>query len=291
MKALFCMLMTAIPLFVPAADLVRIGIAADIQYSTGQPADAPDAELARSSADTWDKIVDRFNAEKVDCVIQLGDYIDDRKPDDPEREKGEDADFKRVDRASARLAMPLYDVAGNNCRAALLRNRKNVALYSSFTRPSLPGWRFVVLDSNDGRKKFIGDKQLAWLAETMREAERNREQTVILLHNPLAGEIRGHVGNNDEVLRILDRSPRLRAVFSGHHHEGGYQLRNGVHHVTMRAVENHPDSPTCAVLVFTADAIEERGFGAEPTRRLEFPSGNSRRETIPVAGSFVRGAL
>jgi len=272
MKALFCMMMIAIPLFCPAADAVRIGIAADIQYSTGQPPDAPDAELARSSADTWEKIVDRFNAEKVDCVIQLGDYIDDREPDDPEREKGEDADFKRVDRASARLAMPLYDVAGNNCRAALLRNRKNARLYDTFTRAELPGWRFVVLDSNDGRKKYVGSAQLAWLAATMREAEQNGERTVILLHNPLAGEIRGHVKNNDEVFRILDRCPNLRAVFSGHRHEGGYQLRNGVHHVTMRAVENHPDSPTYAVLTFGANAIEERGFGVEPSRRLAFPA-------------------
>ena len=68
------------------------------------------------------------------------------------------------------------------------------------------------------------------------------------------------------------------AYFAGHDHAGGYAVRRGVHHVTVKGMVEAPTENAYAVVEVYQDRLREIGCGKEPTRELRLEDG------VPASG-------
>lgn len=277
--------------------LFSFGLVADIQY-----ADKPDAGSRhyRSALGKAAKCVEAWNAQELAFAVELGDISDDRRDKTAE-------DIKAVLAALQPLKPKLYHVLGNHgmkslgemrCRQ-LLETPSSEAWYD-FTQGS---WRFIVLNGvewnvldengrnySEARMYFeahkgkdhpelviyngaLGPVQRAWLKERLDTASKNGEKAVVFCHMPVfegAAGGRGHIlWDYKEVLEILDASSSFSAWFAGHHHLGGYAMRNGAHHVTLQAILDAPaEGNAYAIIDVFQDRLRMNGFGTVPNRSL-----------------------
>lgn len=245
--------------------LVSFGVVADVQWSD-RDADGP--RDYRGSLARLRTVLAALSVEGVAFTASLGDNIDGWETDS--LRSGRDIDT--VMRAFAGFKGRTVFVAGNHCHragASVLRKKwKLKSLYHDFVLPTAKGWHFVVLDANDGAGAEIGEKQKFWLRGVLAAAAKKRERVIVFCHYPLLFEASPNhrLDNPAPILSILDSSRCVVAWIAGHDHIGGYALRNGVHHITVKALVEYPEKPPFAVFKLYADQIVEVGYGAEPMR-------------------------
>jgi 3',5'-cyclic AMP phosphodiesterase CpdA len=239
-------------------------VVSDIQYADKETAGA---RRYRESLTRLEECAAAILERKPDFLIQLGDLVD----------AGPEAHLDAVLGVLARAQVPIYHVVGNHCltlgREPLLKRLGLTRAYYDFTRPGAPGWRFVVLDGNEGGYGVISPGQLDWFRTVLSDARRRSERVLCFCHFPLIESAAGaRMGDARPVLEILDAHPCVVAWFAGHEHAGGYAIRNGVHHVTLRGMVEASARNAYAVVELQADGIRETGIGEEPSRRMKWPA-------------------
>lgn len=280
----------------PVKPDLAFGIIADIQYSDE---DSRGARRYRESLGKLRKCVADWNEQDIDFAVNLGDIIDGN-----ETPEATARDFSEILGEFADLRAESYHVLGNHClsvgRKNLLRDLILPASYYDFVRE---GWRFIVLDSTDistygwaeGHanhsaakallEKYgtlpayrpwggaLGPGQLAWLASSLEQASQRGERVMVFSHMPLLVEASGPEGvlwNAAEVAKLLEKSGRVAVFFGGHHHSGGYFLKNGVHHVTIEGMIEAPtDGNAYAVVRVYKSKLVIDGTGSVPDRVLK----------------------
>jgi len=123
----------------------------------------------------------------------------------------------------------------------------------------------------------IGKKQLKWMQEHIEDAQKAGQRVIISSHVPFLpsdDESSAYLWNYKEVLDVICNSSNrgvVVACLSGHAHRGGYQLHDGIHHVTFEgSVETTED---CFAEIFVYhDKLELVGHGVVESRTLSFPS-------------------
>lgn len=226
---------------------VRFGIVTDCHYADVDPVET---RFYRESLDKLSECVALMNAERVDFLVELGDFKDQDRPPVEERtlqylQKAEVV-FRGFDG-------PRYHVLGNHDMDSLskqqfLENVKNTGAgsrrgYYSF---NVRGLHCVVLDANytaDGtdydHHNFhwtdanVPLPELHWLQKDLAKA---RGPVVVFVHQLLDGVGPVYVKNAAEVRQILRDSGKVLAVFQGHHHEGEYNEIGGIHYYTLKSV-------------------------------------------------------
>ena len=192
---------------------MRFGIVTDCHYAD---ADTAGTRYYRHSLDKLGECVEAMNAQKVDFLIELGDFKD------------------------------------QDSKAQFLTNIKNTGIdagrsYYSF---DFNGVHFVVLDANyksDGTDYDHGNfdwtdanvppAELQWLR---RDLATSRGAVIVLIHQLLDDTGSHYVKNAAEVRQTLEQSGRVLAVFQGHRHDGAYSLIEGIHYYTLKAVVEGP---------------------------------------------------
>lgn len=90
----------------------------------------------------------------------------------------------------------------------------------------------------------VGDEQLAWLENTLREAQEAQQKVIICCHLPMdpgASFPSALLWNYDAVLAVVHKFNCVVACFAGHAHEGGHSVdSHGVHHHVLEAVLECP---------------------------------------------------
>jgi manganese-dependent ADP-ribose/CDP-alcohol diphosphatase len=125
----------------------------------------------------------------------------------------------------------------------------------------------------------LSSSQLRWLE---RELDCS-DDVLIFSHIPLsphAACVDALVWNYDDVLSLIRHGrARVRAVFSGHDHDGGYFCSSlpspVIHFVTLSSpmtCRNYGHDVAHAVVEVHDDRIEVKGYGNVPTRTLQFPT-------------------
>lgn len=111
------------------------------------------------------------------------------------------------------------------------------------------GLRFVILDSLDGPGLVGGrlrDVQLAWLARTL-DANADTATMVLVHHNPAytPEQLKGCLGDTDELLDILRPRKQVKALIFGHSHVWNLGRDDGLHHINLPATAYAfaPDQP------------------------------------------------
>jgi hypothetical protein len=115
----------------------------------------------------------------------------------------------------------------------------------------------------------MSEKQISWLEEKLKEAEKKKEKVIIFSHYPIYPSSEVSLWNDWEVLKLIEQFPNIIAYMNGHHHKGHFALRKGIYHVNFKGMVEF-DKPTFAIADVYEDRISIRGFGAEDDRVLNF---------------------
>lgn len=244
---------------------VRFGMITDCHYADVDPAGT---RFYRQSLDKLAECVDRMNAEKVDFLIELGDFKDQGRPP---AEQNTLAYLQEVEAVFQRFGGPTYHVLGNHdvdsiSKAQFLARVSNARIdpgrsYYSF---DVKGVHCIVLDANyrsDGVDYDHGDfdwtdanvpaHELDWLRKDLADAP---GPAVVFIHQLLDGTDSVAVRNAQQVRTILEESDKVQVVFQGHHHEGRYRRIGSIHYYTLRAVvEGQGADSNSYVIVEVAD--------------------------------------
>lgn len=226
---------------------VRFGIVTDAHYADCDPRGS---RPYRESIVKMKECVDVMNRERVDFLIELGDF----KDQDLEPEEAKTLSYlRRIENAFGRFKGPRYHVLGNHdldslSKTQFLNTVENTGMPKEWTyyRFDVRGIRFLVLDANFSAKGEPHDhgrfawadsnvpvEEIDWLRS---ELVASPKPVIVFVHQQLDGEGDYSVKNAAKIRAILQQSGKVLAVFQGHRHEGQYSQRGGIHFYTLKGM-------------------------------------------------------
>ena len=225
----------------------RFGIVTDCHYAD---AGAAGTRFYRQSPDKLAECVELMNAEKVDFLIELGDFKDQNTPSVEQKTLSYLASIEKVFQG---FGGPTYHVPGNHdldsiSKEQFLTRVENTNIDSDRSYYSFDANRlhFVVLDANyradgadydhgnfDWTDANIPPEELSWLRDDLAATE---GAAIVFTHQLLDGTGSVYVKNAAQVRQILQASGKVLAVFQGHHHAGSYSNTAGIHYYTLKAL-------------------------------------------------------
>lgn len=268
---------------------IKFGLIADAQYGD---CDSKETRFYRNSLSKLDDCIKKFNTARVDFTINLGDLVD-RSPQD----------MKPALERLSKLKTPVYNTTGNHDykgvtdNAELYTRLRMPAEYYSFTKNK---WRFILLntnevasysnckgtwkakelsamkkritaDSRDNKKSWnggISSKQMKWLTEELKAAQKNEEHVLIFSHHPLYPAKDFTALNDKEILETLSAFPCVKAVISGHHHPGAYGEYKGIPCITLEGMISTENANSYAIVEIKEKEIVLTGSGRAKNRSI-----------------------
>lgn len=226
---------------------LRFGMVTDAHYADADPLYN---RYFRESVDKMTECVDFMNGQKLDFLIELGDFKDQNTPPDEQKTI---TYLQKIESCFRKFEGPTYHVLGNHdvdsiSKEQFFENITNTGIetrstYYSFDSKS---FHFVVLDANflaDGtpysrgnfgwNETFIPEEELDWLRKDL---ARTQLPSIVFTHQQLGGLGMTDIGNAEAVRKILQESGKVLAGFDGHNHEGGHNVIEGIHHYTLKAM-------------------------------------------------------
>ena len=230
----------------------RFGIVTDSHYAD---ADTIGSRYYRHSLDKLTECVELMNTQKVNFLVELGDFKDQNNPAVEQRTI---TYLRTVEKVFQNFKGPTYHVLGNHdidsiSKEQFLTNVENTSInpaksYYSF---DFHGVHFVILDANyraDGTDYDHGN--FNWTDANIPPAELNwlkhdlattHGPAIVFIHQLLDGTGPVYVNNAADIRQILEQSGKILAVFQGHHHEGSYSYIEGIHYYTLKAMVEGPN--------------------------------------------------
>ncbi len=219
---------------------MRIGMITDLHYADK---DSVGTRHYRESLSKLAEARERFEKEKIDFVVEMGDLVDAAGSVDVET-----GYLKKINGVLTDLPCDIHYVVGNHCVHTLTKKEflsviERDKTYYSFDSQ---GFHFIALDAcfrsdgeSYGRKNFdwqdsnIPPEQIEWLREDLGATE---QPTIVFVHQRL--DVAGHysVKNAAQVREVLEHSEKVMAVFQGHSHENSYQEINKIHYCVLTAM-------------------------------------------------------
>lgn len=264
----------------------RFGVVSDVHFAHRETYGNRHYESSITKLST---AIDRFNDEKLDFIVELGDLKDQGNP--PERQQTLSF-LDEIETVLQKFDGPVYHVLGNHdmdsiSKQEFLQHTTNPGKtdgknYYSFIRNQI---KFIVLDGNynedgsdydsgnfDWTKAFIPPQQKEWL---QRELQNDHYPVIVFIHELLdsfSGINRNLcIGNAEEIVSLLEQSEKVIAVIQGHHHPGHYSFRNGIHYYTIKGLIEGPFPENNNFVVIEIDRqlnLDIKGFGNEGSRTL-----------------------
>jgi len=275
---------------IPAGDgpLVRFGLVTDIHYAKipNGPDFAYDFRHYAEGAAKLRRCVEVLNGRAVDFLVELGDFKD-LCPSKMQTL----ACLDEIESEFALFRGPRYHVLGNHDNDCLTKEEFLAHVANACQAKALGhyafvvnGVTFVVLDANfnaklepyrpgnwDWRDANVPPWELEWLAQRLNEAPGH---VVIFGHQRLdpTAAPDDRVRNAADVRDLLERSGKVRAVFTGHDHMGGVCTHRGILYYTLRAVVHGPAAAGANAFaeaeLDAAGRVTVRGF----MRAVDFPT-------------------
>ncbi len=225
----------------------RFGMLTDVHYADVA---ARGNRHYRKSLAKVAECVELMNKEKVDFLIELGDFKD--QAAEPDRLETIEY-LKEIEAIYKTFNGPRHHVLGNHdmdsiTKEDFLSNVTNTGVsskksYYSFDRNGL---HVIVLDANfksngeayasgnfDWRDANICSAQLKWLKLDLAGT---KKPTVTFCHQAPGGDGAKNIKNSAELRSVLENSRKVIALFNGHHHGGGHALINDIHYYTLKGV-------------------------------------------------------
>jgi len=264
---------------------ISFGVLADLQYCD---ADHFKDRHFRNSKHKLARIIEDFNNQKLDFIINLGDTID-----------RDWISYNEILPLFKEFQSPVYHVLGNHdyevedYRKSQVPESIGTDKYYDF---SIGNWRFIVLDGNEistyanlaGSENYvkaekllteqnvnsnfwnggIGNEQLIWLKEKLQKAGKNHEKVVLFCHFPLYPVDRHNLLNDFELLDIIHQHSCVKAWFNGHNHHGNYGMLHDTHFVNVKGIVETETATAYSIVHLHNDHLEIHGKGDEISARL-----------------------
>lgn len=284
---------------------LRFGLVTDSHYAQKDtwPKSGSGQRNYRASVLKMREAVAAFNLGKADFAIELGDMKDMGVPEiskDGKKVKRDAEEIRRetlgfldeIEGAFAQFAGPRYHVLGNHDMDSISKEdflshtanhgaAKGKGNYSF----EMKGFKFIVLDgcfradrkpycrgNFNWTKAFFPDDELDWL-----DAELASSSTPVFVfcHQLLDGFSNISrslvIGNWQRAVEMFERRGNVLCVFQGHHHDGLYGFRKGIHYWTMKGMitGSYPEHNSFALVdVSKAGDVFVRGFADSSSRYL-----------------------
>lgn len=270
------------------------GVMADVQYWAGP------TRGTRFYSESTTKLADAaetINDADVEFTVQVGDLID-----------RDMVSFDEILPVFEQIEGPRYHVLGNHDfpvpdSQAIVDRLGMTNEYYDFSHQN---WRFVILDTNDistyanpvGSPDYleaqetlaelkeagavnaqswdgaVGDEQRAWLRGVLADAKDKDQKVIVFGHMPVNGENAHNAWDAEQVREVLESQGNVVAYFNGHDHAGRYGVVNGIHYVNLKGmVEKAYPANAYSVVTVQEGKVRIDGYGAEPDRVLDVPSG------------------
>lgn len=215
----------------------------------------------------------RLHAAGCDCIVNLGDAADAAEGSRPQETL-----LNEVRDALRESGLPHYSIIGNHDTSIEKPDFYPLMdMENRFYAFTCGGYRCIVLDAclNDVHEPlpkqeiawdncWIDPTQLHWMRA---ELDRAELPVLIFSHVPFMLDTpdveNPHlVRDRREVMRMFAASGKVRAVFSGHYHDGCFGACDGVPYVTFAGMVIGEEN-THAVVDVTEDGITVTGFGRQ----------------------------
>ena len=231
---------------VSGTNTLCFGMVTDAHYAD---TDARGGRTYRDGLKLMRECVATMNHEKVDFVVELGDFKD---QDNPPIEAKTLIYLKTIEAEFAKFVGPRYHVLGNHDMDSLSKK----AFLASVESTGIPmeksyyafvhkGVQCIVLDANfkrdgtpydkgnfDWKDANIPKEEMAWLRKTLSE---HNGKAIVFVHQRLDNDGAAIcVRNAAEVRNVLVESKKVVAVFSGHDHPGAISVMDGIAYYTLR---------------------------------------------------------
>lgn len=237
----------------PSARISRFGIVTDLHYADRA---SSGTRYYQQSLPKLTECVELMNEQKVDFLVELGDFKDQNtQPDEKETLHY----LETIESEFGKFKGPRYHVLGNHDMDSISKEQflskitntgfEEAKSYYSFNKGPL---HFIILDANytregksyskgnyDWKDSHIPDEQLNWLRDDLKKHKR---PTVVFVHQQLdssAFDAAHHIycpDNADEIRTVLEEAGTVLVVFQGHYHEGSFNTINGIPYYTLKAV-------------------------------------------------------
>lgn len=265
--------------------VLRFGMISDVHYADREPAGN---RFYRQSLSKMKEAIDRLNQEKVDFVIELGDFKD---QDVTPNEAQTVTYLAAIEKAFQQFNGPTFHVLGNHDMDSLSKQQflerventgiPKTASYYSFNKNGL---HFIVLDGNytkDGvsydHGNFSWDEasipkdELEWLKNDLKQ---NQLPSIVFIHQMLdeSKNAKQAVQNAPEVRQILEQSGKVICVLQGHVHEERYNLINGIHYYSVNAMidgDGPENSAYMVVDIYKDGSLKIDGFRRATDREIK----------------------
>ena len=242
--------------------------------------------------------IDEMNAEKVDFIIQLGDFCFPKSANDIFLSVWNS--FKGVK----------YHVIGNHdCEISSKNVFMNYVGYpsaSSYYSFDCYGYHFIVLDLNFGMKNnvlipfeanngsvfdkdkvtYINPEQYDWLEKDLAATTK---RTIIFSHQPISSGLRNPERFNQIMEKANERGMKVIAAFSGHYHQDWMTNKFFTNHFQINSMCYNYCGNSC----INTDRYSSEVYAAYPVMKKMFPyvsplytivEFNPVHETIEVIG-------
>lgn len=248
-----------------AEPIFSFGLLADVQYADDETHVGLDRHF-RASLAKLESAITEFNDHDLAFVVHLGDLIDhDLENAGPVLE------------ILSRSRAPVHHVLGNHDFASVNSPTgrsdpgtviKTYGLETPYYPVDQPGWRFLVLDTNEvgviehppgspeaaegevllarlqdqGRSNAnswngtLGADQRAWLVQQLEQAADDGCRVGVLAHHPVFPDHLDNLLDDHEVRDWLAGFTALKVWFNGHQHAGGYGAYRGIHFLTLGGI-------------------------------------------------------
>lgn len=264
--------------------VLRFGMISDVHYADREPAGN---RFYRQSLAKMKEAVDRLNQEKIDFVIELGDFKD---QDVTPNEAQTLTYLEAIEKAFQQFDGPTYHVLGNHDMDSLSKQQflervENTGILktSSYYSFNKNGLHFVVLDGNYTKNgvsydhgNFSWDEanipkdELDWLKDDLKQ---NQLPSIVFIHQMLdeSKNAKQAVQNAPEVRQILEQSEKVICVLQGHVHEERYNLINGIHYYSVNAMidgDGPENSAYMVVDIYKDGSLKIDGFRRATDREI-----------------------
>ncbi|HOX40407.1 MAG TPA: metallophosphoesterase [Candidatus Brocadiia bacterium] len=252
--------------------ILRFGVFTDSHYADKETAGT---RYYRQSIPKLETALAEFRKQKLDFMIELGDFIDGQPT--PEDEMAKSRDFKN---ACSVLSVPAHHIIGNHDLAVLNKEQflSSVGAEKSYYSFSCGAFTGAALDANfnkdgtpyecgrfDWTQTYVPKVEREWLEA---ELDRVKKPVIVFVHQCLDDDGAHGVRNAPEVRAIFEKSGKVAAVLQGHKHSGGFSRIAGIPYFTFKAMVEGPYPENNAFAVVEAapgGRITIRGFGKQPS--------------------------
>lgn len=230
---------------------IRFGMITDLHYADREPTGGGTRYYSQS-LNKLEECISVMNKEKVDFLIQLGDFKDQNEPPD---EKSTLEYLERINNTFSKFDGPAYHVLGNHDHDSISKQQfldriaiPEVSKKSGYYSFDAGGFHFVVLDANyissgeeyghgnfDWKDANVPEEQLIWLENDL---DSTRNPTVVFIHQKLdekEGNQNYCVRNAAIVRERLNASGKVLMVLQGHYHPGETTRMGDILYYTLPA--------------------------------------------------------